>query len=116
MRLAVLMKKADYENAEITNVQILGVEIVDITKYTTNVSDDIEYVDAVTSTEYIKHHVNVKEDAFKRTIINNYSDCVYNKTNDEIVPTYQMPNNRAITEMDQKYPMMVDQFLGTTVL
>lgn len=106
MHVAILMKQADY--AAGGHVDIKGIEVVDPTVYTPN-STLMQYADPITGEIYVKKVVIVTEDSYKTTIISNYSDCYYDKSNDTIVPTYNAVTNRALTEYDTSVPLVTDK-------
>lgn len=118
MRLALTFIKSEYENND--TVAIKAVEVVDSTRNSTEASAAVEFTDTVNNITYTKRCVDAPETNVKKTILSNYDDpvtggCVYKKSTNEIMVMYTNPNNRNIQVFDKKYPLVVDQFLGTIV-
>lgn len=104
MYLALTMLKEAYDAGG--SIPILGVEVVDPTVYASGTH--LQFANTVDGTQYVKHVVQVAEDSFKTTIINNFDVCHYDKTTNTIVPDYTNPPNRAISDYDTQYPLAMD--------
>ena len=116
MRCAVVLLKSDYEDSSVVNIPIQAMEVANPTEYVVGVSSKIEFTNPVDNTAYVKMFTDITENVYKRTILNNYSDCSYSKTQNKVIPNYVNPTNRVLTNFDQRYPLVSDQFLGSVSL
>ena len=109
MRVALLVKQADYSSPIKDNIDLQGIEVVDPLRTDTSVALPVDDT-------YTKIFLDVLETAYKTKLVANFDCFQYKKSENKLVVIQPSMPGRKLTTFDTSIPVVTDQYLVPFVI